>query len=97
MSHDSHKSGTPVFLLQHLHYNPPGDPAGEDEAKIIGIYSSMETAMEAYDRAKILPGFCDYPELVARGSESLSDQGEGFYIDLYPLDGDYWLTGFVSI
>jgi hypothetical protein len=57
-----------VFLLWHTH----AFPNGEEDAKLIGVYSSSESAQAAQQRASSLPGFCDAPE--------------GFSINPYEVD-----------
>lgn len=64
-----------VFLLQH------GYEAGEIEGtKIIGIFSSRETAEQMRIKYKSLPGFKNYPD--------------SFFIDEYTIDKSYWEEGF---
>lgn len=55
--------------------------AGVEESKIIGIYSSRETA-ESIFKYKEPPGFQDY------SNES--------FIDEYELDTNNWKKGFIS-
>ena len=68
-----------VFLLFHTHELP----GGEDDDKLIGVYSSAEMAEGAKRRALMLPGFKDAPD--------------GFVIDRYALDEDHWQEGYVTI
>jgi hypothetical protein len=56
---------------------------GEEDAKIIGIYSSSEAAQLAVVRTSGLPGFRDCPE--------------GFTIDPYTLDEDSWDDGYFTV
>ena len=72
-----------AFLLQHLHTHPDGD----EDVKTIGIYSSRTAAEAAVVRLKSQPGFRDHPNVVK--------DGDGFYIDRYPLDKDYWVEGYI--
>ena len=65
-----------------LHHVYTFDDAEED-VKLIGVYSSHATAMAAIERLRHQPGFCDTPE--------------GFTIDQYTLDVDYWTEGYVTI
>lgn len=51
-----------------------------DGFKTIGVFSSEETAQQAIERLKPLPGFRDYPE--------------NFNIDGYELDKTFWVGGF---
>lgn len=53
-----------------------------EDVKRIGIYDSYELAQEAQNRVKDQPGFIDYPD--------------GFYIDEYIIDKDYWVDGFAT-
>ncbi len=65
-----------VFLLTHTHVLPTGD---QDE-KLIGIYSSEPNARAAIDRLSAEPGFA--------GSI------DGFQVDTYEVDQDHWVDGF---
>ncbi len=67
-----------VFLLQHVH----NEESGEEDVKIIGIYSSRLKAESAKIRVGMAPGF-------------RSNIGE-FCIDEYKLDEDNWVEGFVD-
>jgi hypothetical protein len=68
-----------VYVLWHTHVLPNGD---EDD-KLIGIYSTESKAKEAQERAVKLPGFHDAPE--------------GFLIDRCVLDEDDWKEGYVTV
>ncbi|MGH9436540.1 MAG: DUF7336 domain-containing protein [Terriglobia bacterium] len=68
-----------VFLVQHIHVHEDG----EEDVKVIGIYSSRENALKATERLKLQPGFRDTPN--------------DFYIDPYGLDEDNWTDGFMTI
>lgn len=68
-----------VFLLWHVREGPDG----EENAKLIGVYSTAELAEEARQRTVTLPGFRDHPD--------------GFIVDRYGLDRDHWKDGFVTI
>jgi hypothetical protein len=68
-----------VFLLWHIHAKPDG----EEDAKLIGVYSSQKKAEEARERVVSQPGFRDFPD--------------GFQIDAYELDQDHWAEGFVTV
>jgi hypothetical protein len=63
-----------VFLLWHEH---------DDDAKLIGVYSSEENATAARGRASDKAGFIETPE--------------GFTIDRYELDVDHWTEGYVAV
>jgi hypothetical protein len=67
-----------VFLLWHVHEFPDG----EDDAKLIGVYSSGKQAEQAKQRAILQPGFRDLPN--------------GFCIDPYTVDQDNWSEGYVT-
>jgi len=67
-----------VFVLMHSHEMP----AGEEDIKLIGVYSSEAAANSAVARAKSLPGFSQTPA--------------GFHVQAYPLDKDHWTEGFVT-
>ena len=79
-----------VFVLHHIHLIPEGD----EDLKILGIYSSDSLARQAVSRFNKQSGFCDLPNIVAPGSES----DEGFHISAFDLDIDVqgWATGYVS-
>jgi len=66
-----------VFLLWHVNTWPDG----EEDAKLIGVYSTLELADAARQRAASLPGFRDAPT--------------GFLVDRYTVDQDEWREGFV--
>ncbi len=51
-----------------------------EEPRVIGIYTSEESAQEAIERAKKLSGYGDFPE--------------GFQIMKYVLDSDQFIVGF---
>ena len=68
-----------VYPLWHTHVKPDG----EEDDKLIGIYSSEAKAQQAQQRAAKLPGFRDAPE--------------GFLIDRCLLDKDNWTTGYVTV
>lgn len=69
-----------VYSLWHTHVDE-NLPGGED-AKLIGIYTSNEKAIEAQSRAEKLKGFRDFPE--------------GFEISIERLDQDRWTSGFAT-
>jgi hypothetical protein len=68
-----------VFVLQHVHILDDG----EEDVKMIGVYSTHEQAASAIERLSTQPGFCDLPE--------------GFEIDPYVLDEDNWAEGYVTV
>ncbi|MBY0282203.1 MAG: hypothetical protein K2W94_08650 [Alphaproteobacteria bacterium] len=67
-----------VFSLYHIHELPDG----EEDVKLIGIYTSYEEAEAAKNRVKDKPGFKDYPE--------------DFSIEPQKLNRDSWVEGFIS-
>jgi hypothetical protein len=67
-----------VFVLWHVHEFPDG----EEDAKLIGIYSSWELADEAKQRALSQPGFREAPD--------------GFCIDRYAVNQDHWTEGYIT-
>src|SRR5262245_36924723 len=67
-----------VFLLWHTHEFP----SGEEDIKLIGVYSSHELADQARQRAVTLAGFRDAPT--------------GFCIDRFAVDQDNWTDGYVT-
>lgn len=81
----------PVFVLQHVRVLSDA----EEDVKLIGVYSSRDSALQAVNRLRSLPGFRDFPTLVA----DLGDgpcEGSGFYLDKHLLDADSWPEGFVT-
>jgi len=64
-----------VFLLWHVNELP----GGEEDEKLIGVYSSQETAERAKHRALSQPGFMGAPE--------------GFLIDRYLVVQEHWTEG----
>lgn len=68
-----------VFLLWHVREMPDQ----EEDAKLLGVYSSELKAEQARDDAKAQPGFCDYPD--------------GFHISRYRVDERKWIEGFVTV
>ncbi len=67
-----------VFVLQHVHEREGGD----EDVKLIGVYSSREKAQAAVARLSRLPGF--------------TDAAKGFHIDEYRVDQDHWVEGYVT-
>ncbi len=65
-----------VYVLQHLHEME----GGVEEVKLIGVYSSRESAEAAIARLGRAPGF--------------SDAVAGFHIDEYQVDRDQWVEGY---
>lgn len=54
-----------------------------EDVKLIGIYSSADSARQAVERSQRLVGFCDVPD--------------GFEISKYILDADHWTEGYVTV
>ena len=79
-----------VFVLHHVHAIPDGD----EDVKLLGVYSSEQLARQAVSRFNKQPGFRELPEIVTSDSES----DEGFHIGEYDLDKDVegWAAGYVS-
>lgn len=68
-----------VFILHHIHTFDDG----EEDVKLIGVYSSKALAIAAISRLQKQPGFSETPE--------------GFTISGYQLDIDHWIEGYVTI
>jgi hypothetical protein len=82
----------PVVVYVVLHSYEDERPG--EHVKMIGVYSTRNLAEAAVERLRVQPGFKDYPLLVDPTSEQ-SDNG--FHIDEYVVDCDYWTEGFVRI
>jgi hypothetical protein len=68
---------TKVYLLWHQ--KGPED----DDAKLLGVYSTKAAAESRIDNAVKLAGFRRYPD--------------GFTISLYEVDQDHWTSGFAQV
>jgi hypothetical protein len=68
-----------VFVLQHVHELEEG----EEDTKLIGVYSTRENAQAAIKRLSNASGF----------SEAL----DGFHIDEYQIDADQWIEGYSTL
>jgi hypothetical protein len=68
-----------VYLLEHSHEI---SDTGEEDTKIIGVYSSRDMAEKAIERLVQQPGFRELPDY--------------FNIDEYIVDQDHWEEGFVT-
>lgn len=68
-----------VTLLWHTRSD---DPEMED-SKLLGVYSSPQSAEQAMAQLGEKPGFADHPE--------------GFLAELHELDKILWAEGFVSV
>ena len=64
-----------VYLLYHSY-----EEDGEEDSKLLGVFSSKEKAQEVIKTHKLLPGFKDHLE--------------GFLIDEYLIDKSEWNEGF---
>jgi hypothetical protein len=73
------KQMTDVFLVHHVHQLSDG----EEDVKLLGVFSSEEKAALAIDDALKLPGFSEAPD--------------GFSIDKYQVDKRTWTQGFVTM
>ena len=69
---------TTIFVLHHVHEAANGD----EDIKLIGIYSSELLARAAIERLALQPGFRDHPD--------------GFNIAEHEIDKDQWGEGFIS-
>jgi hypothetical protein len=70
---------TTVYVLHHVVREFEDD----DDAKLIGVYSTEDEAGAAVTRLADQPGFREHPD--------------GFQIDPYPLNKDHWAEGFVTV
>jgi hypothetical protein len=70
---------TTAFLVQHSYVSQDGN----EDVKIVGVYSSLDRAESAVGRLGALPGFRDSPS--------------GFSISEYQIDRDHWIEGFTSL
>jgi len=57
-------------------------PNGVDDVKFLGVYSSDVMASTAIERFKTRIGFSQFPD--------------GFHVDRYDIDNDYWVDGFAG-
>ena len=69
------------MIVYVLQHGRPVD-TGDEDVKFIGVYSSRDAAEVAVARTAALPGF--------------RNAADGFSIDAYELDKDYWVEGYVS-
>ncbi len=67
-----------VHLLWHIR-----EVSGEDDEKLIGVYSMKEGATAAVERLRQKPGFKDFPDC--------------FQIFEYVVDQDGWSEGFAYV
>jgi hypothetical protein len=72
-----------VYIVWWMSYDATGEcyeGFDRDDCSLIGVYSDRVKAEAAVERAKLLPGFRDYPDT--------------FVVDPYELDEDHWTSGF---
>ena len=79
-----------VFILQHQHTLP----SGEEDVKMIGVFESKESAVEAINRLVDQNGFRDHPTII---NPLVDDENDGFYIDEYEINKYHWTEGFVTV
>lgn len=78
-----------VFVLQHVHTLPNG----EEDIKLVGVYSSESSALKAVTRVACQSGFRDHPDIV----DPNGNVTDGFHIGQYEIDVDYWTEGFMTV
>jgi hypothetical protein len=69
---------TSVYLVWHV--RPAEHEDDEDNAKLLGVFSTRALAGARIERARDKPGFRDHPR--------------GFEVSEYVLDRDEWIEGF---
>jgi hypothetical protein len=79
-----------VFVLQHLHPLP----AGGEDVKLLGVYSSVASAHAAVARLVQQPGFREHPNMA---DPSLDGGEQGFFISEAILDEDQWADGYATV
>lgn len=77
-------------MIQHVHVLPDGN----DDAKFIGVYRSVESAREAIDRLKSQPSSREFPRII---DPLVDDDRSGFHINPYELGKDHWSEGFATV
>ncbi len=65
--------------MHHVHVLP----GGEEDVKLIGVYSSRAKARAAVRRVRGAPGFRDHPR--------------GFTVEAMTVDRDHWVEGFATM
>ena len=70
---------TKVYVLHHVMREFEDD----EDAKLIGIYSTEDAARQTIARLGSHPGFRENPD--------------GFQCEPYELDKDHWTDGFVTV
>ena len=71
----AHSTRNTVFILHHVH----AKISGEEDVKLIGVYSSRSKAEEAISMLSLQPGF--------------RETKQGFEINEYKIDQDQWPEG----
>jgi hypothetical protein len=74
-----------VFLVYWMSYDENGkviEGFDRDDCLLIGVYNTRKKAESAVTRAKLLPGFSEYPDY--------------FLIDRYEVNRDHWTAGFTG-
>lgn len=79
-----------VYVLHHVVLLPP--EYEQELEKLVGIYRSEEAALEAVNRLRKQKGFKEHPNIIDYDAEHPDFQG--FSIDSYELDKDYWPNGY---
>ncbi|MBS2531630.1 hypothetical protein KGQ20_02470 [Catenulispora sp. NF23] len=73
-----------VYLLWHTHdLAADADDKPDEDAKLLGVYSSGLAAQARIVRARQLPGFRDSPD--------------GFEVSEYTVDEDGWSEGYTTV
>lgn len=67
-----------VYVLQHTHRVD-----GEDDVKLLGVYSTRDEGERAITRFSTRPGFAEAPD--------------GYDLDEYDVDTDCWTEGYVTM
>lgn len=80
-----------VYVVQHVHIIFPQE---EEDVKLIGVYSTRKSAEDAVSRLCSQPGFSDFPKIV---NFDVDEDQQGFQIEEYQLDLDYWSEGYVTV
>lgn len=78
-----------VYILHHTHALNDG----EDDVKLIGVYDSYDSAIEATKRLINASGFCDFPNVLEHDSSA----SDGFLIEKYDIGKDHWQEGFITV
>ena len=68
-----------VWLLWHIHVFS----GGEEDVKLLGVFSTRQLALDAKKTLKSQPGFKQHPH--------------GFIIEKYEIDKRQWTEGFITV